>query len=78
MSKNLMADAFRTILQEDGRSLYRLQEDTGIPRQVLGRFLRGERDLTLDTASRLGPVLGWKKILKKISDGTKPLTPSGV
>lgn len=41
-----------------GRSLYQLEDDTGIDRSRLSRFLRGERSITLDAAGRICEVLG--------------------
>jgi hypothetical protein len=56
-SKN-MPDVIREAIRRDGRSLYRLEIDSGVAAAVLSRFMRGERDLNLRTADRLCKALG--------------------
>lgn len=56
-------DDFATILRAAIRSsdqtLYRLSMDTGIGQDVLSRFVREERGLSLETAGRLAVHLGY-------------------
>jgi len=48
----------RQAVETSGMTLYRIAKDSGIAYQVLHRFARGERDLTLETASRLADYFG--------------------
>ena len=48
-----MPDVIRAAIRKDGRSLYRLEIDTGVAAAVLSRFMRAKRDLNLRTADRL-------------------------
>jgi len=48
-----LQDQLRQAVEDSGLTLYRIAKDSGIAYQVLHRFARGERDLTLETASRL-------------------------
>lgn len=51
-------EAIRRAIRTDGRSLYRLAKDSGVNSAILGRFMKNERGLTLETASRLCQALG--------------------
>jgi plasmid maintenance system antidote protein VapI len=53
-----MADIIRAAIKRDGRTRYALAQESGVNQAVLGRFVRGERGLNLDTADRLCRVLG--------------------
>ena len=55
-----LQDQFRSAIEGSGLSLYRIAKDSGIAYQVLHRFARGERDLTLETASRLADYFGMR------------------
>lgn len=48
----------RKAVQESGRSLNQLGKLAGVDHTRLSRFVRGERDLTLNAAGRLCEVLG--------------------
>jgi plasmid maintenance system antidote protein VapI len=52
-------------IAESGLSGYRLAKESGVPQQVLSRFLRGERTLTIETADRLADALGLEFTKKK-------------
>ena len=41
-------------------TLYRIAKDSGVVYQVLHRFARGERDLTLETATKLADYFGMR------------------
>ena len=45
-------------MTQDGRTVYRLSLDSGVSQGVLGRFLRGNRDVTLETADKICKALG--------------------
>src|SRR5437867_2822857 len=51
-------EQIRQAIRESGRSLNQLAQACGIDSGRLSRFMRGERDLTLDGASQLCEVLG--------------------
>lgn len=61
MNKTL-GDIIRAAIRADGRTRYRLGKDTGIAQAVLGRFIRGERDITLGTATKLCRALGLRLV----------------
>ena len=52
------ADLIRTVAKRDGRTVYALARDSGVDSAVVGRFMKGERDVTLTTAEKLCRTLG--------------------
>lgn len=57
--KNPMTTLIRRTIKADGRTMYRLAKDSGLPYQTLHRFASGQReDLVMGTAWRLCKVLG--------------------
>ena len=59
MSKHeTIPDIIRNAIQKDERTAYRLAIDSGVNQAVIGRFIRGERDLNLRTADKLCQALG--------------------
>lgn len=56
-SRNL-AEQLRTAIRESGLSGNQLAHQAGVPQAVVSRFLRAERTITLDTASKLTAALG--------------------
>ena len=55
-----LQDQLRQAIQNSGLSLYRIAKESGVAYQVLHRFARGERDLTLETATRLADYFGMR------------------
>jgi len=55
-----LQDDLRRAIEHSGLTLYAVAKGSGIAYQVLHRFARGERDLTLETASRLAAYFGMK------------------
>ena len=53
-----MVEIIRHAIERDGRTRYQIAKASGVDKAVLGRFVRGERGLNLDTADRLCRVLG--------------------
>ena len=53
-----VSEIIREAIRRDGRTLYRLALDSGVNSAVLGRFMRGERDLNLRTAERVCDAIG--------------------
>ena len=51
-------ELIRDAIRRDGRSVYRLALDCGVNQGVLGRFVRGERDMNLRTAEKVCRALG--------------------
>jgi predicted transcriptional regulator len=44
-------------IQESGMTVYRVAKSAGVKHAVIARFLSGERDLRLDTVSKIASVL---------------------
>jgi transcriptional regulator with XRE-family HTH domain len=57
----------REVIEASGMSLNRISTVSGIGRDRLSRFMRGERDLTLSAAESICKALGW---------GLAPLAPA--
>jgi len=55
-----LQDQLRQAIEHSGLTLYRIAKDAGIAYPVLRRFAKGERDLTLVTASRLADYFGMR------------------
>jgi len=56
----IIADQLRAAILADGRNANQLESATGVSRAAIGRLLKGERDVSLDTAEKLFQVLGVK------------------
>ncbi len=52
-----LADSLREAIIESGKTYYSLASESGVGQEVISRFARGERDLRLETASKLAAVL---------------------
>lgn len=63
-ASNPLADAIRAAMASSSLSRYALSQQTGVSQPVLGRFASGERDLTLETASKLLPALGLELVTR--------------
>jgi len=55
-----LQDQLRQAIENSGLTLYRIAKDSGVAYQVLHRFARGERDLTLETATKLADYFGMR------------------
>ena len=53
-----LSEHLRQAIQASGRSLNQLQQETGVSRSQLSRFMRGERDISLTVAEKVCDVLG--------------------
>ena len=53
-----IVDQLKNAVQTSGITSYALAKQAGIGRAALGRFIHGERGLTLDSAAALCHVLG--------------------
>lgn len=58
-AKTDFARILRSALTASGQTLYRVSMETGIGQDVLSRFVREERGLSLETAGRLAVHLGY-------------------
>ena len=56
-SRNL-GEQLRAAIRESGLSGNKVAHCARVPQAVVSRFLRGERSITLDTASKLTAALG--------------------
>lgn len=52
------ADLIRETNTASGRTAYRLARDSGVNSAIVGRFLKGERGVSLTTAEKLCRALG--------------------
>ena len=52
------ADEIRAVAKADGRTVYAIARDSGVNSAVVGRFVKGERDVTLRIAEKLCRTLG--------------------
>jgi plasmid maintenance system antidote protein VapI len=48
----------RQAIKDTALPLLRIEQDTGVPRASISRFVRGERSLRLDAADKLAAYLG--------------------
>ena len=53
-----IATALRRAIVASGKSHYALAKASGVASEVIDRFVRGERDIRLQTAGRLARPLG--------------------
>ncbi|WP_439626761.1 helix-turn-helix domain-containing protein [Gemmata sp.] len=53
-----MSDILRQAILDSGLPLQRIEEETGVQRASISRFVRGERSLRLDFADKLAAYLG--------------------
>jgi plasmid maintenance system antidote protein VapI len=52
-----LSEALKLMIEQSGHSNYQLSKLSGVSQAVLSRFTTGERDITLETASKLASVL---------------------
>jgi transcriptional regulator with XRE-family HTH domain len=53
VSSMSLSDDLRKAISDSGKTVYAVAKESGISQQVLGRFLRGERGINIETADRL-------------------------
>ena len=51
-------DDLVSAIQRDGRSVYEIARQTGVPQSSLSRFINGERGLSFESLESLASVLG--------------------
>ena len=64
-SKPDLSAALKAAIENSGYSNYALSGLSGVSQSVLNRFTNGERDITLDTASKIAAALGAELRVKK-------------
>ena len=60
-----MSEILQAAIESDGRTFYRLGKDAGVSTEIIYRFVAGERDIRLATASKLAAVLGLELLSRK-------------
>jgi plasmid maintenance system antidote protein VapI len=70
--RTALADALRKAIQDSGLSYNELRRRAGVNQAQVSRFMVGERDLTLQVASRLCLSLGYE-LVKTGEPLTEPL-----
>jgi plasmid maintenance system antidote protein VapI len=66
---NPITDVLRKAITDTGLPLLRIEQDTGVQRASISRFVRGERSLRLDAADKLAAYLGLS--LQSVPKSTK-------
>ncbi len=66
-----ISDQLRQVIRDCGETRYAISKATGIGQDVLSRFMRGERGLSMEVLDQLGQYLG----LRIVAD--KPKTKKG-
>lgn len=58
MKKLTMTDALRAALRKSDMPHLTMEQQTGVPRRSIARFMAGEQSLRLDMADRLADLFG--------------------
>ncbi len=53
-----LSDDLKNAVQESGKSINSIAKGAGVPQPVLSRSINGERDIRLETASKLAEFFG--------------------
>ena len=72
-----LAEQLKQAIRESGMSLTRLGQATGVDSGRLSRFMRGERDLTLEASARLCGALGMELTPPAGKARNQPTPPAG-
>ena len=67
-----LADVLRQAITDSAKSSYQLREETGVDHGVILRFMKGERDIRLETASKLAAAVGlvWQQKARPAADSS--------
>jgi predicted transcriptional regulator len=57
--QQLFSEQLRRLILEAGESQYSIAKATGIPKDVLYRFINGKRGLSMKRLDTLAAYLGW-------------------
>ena len=58
--ENALVVALREAIKEAARTHYGIAKEAGITPEILDRFVRGDRGMTLATAGKVADVLGYE------------------
>jgi transcriptional regulator with XRE-family HTH domain len=73
-----VVEQLRQAIRQSGQTLNQLSQQCGVGRDQLSRFLRGRRDLTLETADRVCQALGLELSPRIVEPAEPPAAePSG-
>jgi len=61
-----ISEALRKAIEASGKTVHQLAIETGVSHTVIGRFLKGERDLRLETADKLSAAVGLTVIAPEV------------
>jgi len=56
--RTTLPEGLRQALRNSGKTSYQLNEETGVNHGVILRFLKGERDIRMETAEKLAAAVG--------------------
>ena len=56
--RTTLPEGLRLAIVNSGKSSYQLNQDTGVNHGVILRFMKGERDIRLETAETLAAAVG--------------------
>ena len=56
--RTTLPDGLRQALTNSGKTSYQLMSETGVNHGVILRFMKGERDIRLETAEKLAAAVG--------------------
>ena len=56
--RTTLPDGLRRALTNSGKTSYQLMAETGVNHGVILRFMKGERDIRLETAEKLAAAVG--------------------
>jgi len=56
--RTTLPDGLRQALTNSGKTSYQLMAETGVNHGVILRFMKGERDIRLETAEKLAAAVG--------------------
>jgi len=65
MMTTSLSTSLKLAIEKSGHTNYQLSKLSGVSQGVLSRFTSGERDITLDTASKIAAALGAELRVKK-------------
>ena len=58
VQRTTLPEGLRQSLRNSGKTSYQLNEETGVNHGVILRFLKGERDIRMETAEKLAAAVG--------------------
>jgi transcriptional regulator with XRE-family HTH domain len=58
-----LTDDIVKAIHADGRTRYRIAQDSGVSAAILSRLVNGHRGVTIETAERLADALGHKIVM---------------